>query len=116
MLPATFPNRTLMNAHVVGGRDGLIGRNIDESRRSELPGGHCDVPSTQHVVANSLVRMTLQEVNVLVGGGVENDLRTFSLEDIANPVTACHVKKQSVYADFGKTFAKLEVDIKETVL
>ena len=54
------------------------------------------------------MRVQLEKVDMLVCSRVEYDLWTFSFEDLANSVTARHIKEHGFHADCRKTFTELK--------
>src|SRR6185437_9026166 len=65
-------------AHITGGLDGLIRRDVDEDSCAAFDRGLGDIPRAEHVVANGFVRVGFEQAYVLVRGRMEHNLRTMA--------------------------------------
>ena len=64
------------------GVDGLVGRDLHEAPGADGGGGVDHVEGAEHVGLGRLERVLLEDRDVLVGGGVEDDLGTVPLEGV----------------------------------
>ena len=106
----------LGGAHDGGGVDGLVGGDVDEDFDGVFKRQLSEVRRAEDVVEYCLLGVLLHQRDVLVRGGVEDDLRMEAFEDAGQPLAVAHV------GDYGGEWkaevlgAQLLLDLEEAVL
>jgi hypothetical protein len=77
--------QALGGTHDIGRVDRLVGRNQHEGGHAVALGKFAEQTGAEDIVADGLGRLPLHQVDVLVGGGVEDDFRTVTGEDRLHP-------------------------------
>ena len=118
---------------LAGGSDDPLGHRLrgahDGVRVDRLVGGHEDEPRDPNgrgrlgrdlgrhgVVADRLERVRLHQAYVLVGGGVEDDLRAEALHDLQHPVALLAVREDGLAPAEVLLLGHLALDLEEVVL
>ncbi len=105
----------LGSTHHIGGIDGLVRGNQHEGLDAGLVRRQCDGARTQHVVAEGLAQLLLQQRHVLVGCCVKHDLRPQRLHHMAAGRGIAHIAERRIQFQVGKLAAQLAFDLVKVV-
>ena len=95
---------------------GLVGRDQDEAARARGGGRLGRDLGRDRVVANGLERVHLHQADVLVGGGVKDDVRVEAAHDLEHAVRFLAVGKDRLAAGEVPLLGQLALDLEEVVL
>ncbi len=100
----------LARTHDAGRIDGLVGRDQDEAARAVAIGRDCDELGADHVVAERLAHLRLQQGHVLVRRRVEHDLGPRGCEHAIDRDGVGDVAEHGVEDKIGMRAAQLLLD------
>ena len=100
----------LAGAHDVGGVDGLVGGDEDKALAAVQHGGIGRAVGAEGVVLDRLAGAVLHEGDMLVGGGVVDELGTVGAEDLVQAAAVADRADEGDEVQVGILLAKLELD------
>ena len=100
----------LAGAHDVGGVDGLVGGDQDKALAAVEHGGIGRAIGAEGVIFNCLAGAVLHEGDMLVSGGVVDQLGTVGAEDLVQAAAVADRADERDKVQVGILLAKLELD------
>lgn len=102
--------------HDGGGVDRFVCGDVDEDLHGMFERQLREVRGAEDVVQHGFFRVLLHQRHVLVGGGVEDDLRAEAFEDAGQPLAVAHVGDDRGERQAGVVGAQLLLYLEEAVL